>query len=109
MYKKVVIGSFICLLVLIGVDLLSNLFVIDFTYYLLSLFILGLGIVVYPLDFKFRFKTDFMFLLVMGIIIVVNFVNLVFYANFSFNMYCINISVGIFGIVLSLLRETIGN
>ncbi len=108
MYKKVVLGSFIFLLVLIGIDLISNLFLIDFAYYLLSLFILGLGILVYPLDFKFRFKTDFIFLLVMGIIVVVNFANLVFYEDFSFNIYCINISVGVFGIVLSLLRESIG-
>jgi hypothetical protein len=107
MYKKVVLGSFIFLLVLIGMDLISSLFLIDFTYYLLSLFMLGLGIVVYPLDFKFRFITDFTFIVVMGIMVLVNFVNLFFFADFSFNIYCINISVGIFGIVLSLFRETI--
>lgn len=103
MFQKVVLGSIILLCIIICFDLLSDLFLIDFTYYLLSLFILGLGFVVYPFDFMFRFKTDFMFLPVM-LIAVANIVNLFFFANSSFEVYCVNIFMGVFGILLSLFR-----
>jgi hypothetical protein len=106
MYQKVVFGLFFCLVGIICIDLFSDLFSMSFTYYLLSLFFLGLGIVVYPLDFKFRFKADFMFLTLIAMANV-NFINLFFFADFSFKINWINISMGIFGILLSLFRKKI--
>ena len=106
MYQKVVLSFFILLTGIISVDLISDLFLMDFTYYLLSLFILALGIVAYPLDFKFRLIIDFVFLAIL-ITALANFMNLVFFRNFSFEIYCINIVVGIFGILLSLFKVKI--
>jgi hypothetical protein len=106
MYQNVVLCFFFLLVGIICVDLISDLFLIDFTYYLLSLFILGLGIVVYPFDFRFRYKTDFIFLLVL-LMAIVNLINLFGFSNFSFLIYCVNIFVGVFGILLSLLRRNV--
>lgn len=106
MYQNVVLSFFILLVGIICIDLITDLFLIDFTYYLLSLFILGLGIVVYPFDFRFSYKTDYMFLLVLAMVLV-NAINLFVFSNFSFPIYCVNIFVGIFGISLSLFRRKI--
>lgn len=106
MYQKVVLGFFIILTGILSIDFFSNLFLMDFKYYLQSLFVLGLGIVVYPLDFKFRFKADFIFLIVIGTAIF-NIINLFFFAEFSFVINCINIFAGFFGVLLSLFRKKI--
>lgn len=98
MYQKVVLGLFIVLTGIICIDLFSDLFLIDFKYYLHSLFILGLGIVIYPLDFKFRYKADFMFLIVIGVVIFDS-INLFFFADFSLKINSVNILSGVFGIV----------
>jgi hypothetical protein len=106
MYQKVVFGLFFCLVGILCIDFVSDLFVMDFTYYLLSLFFLGLGIVVYPLDFKFRFKTDFMFLPLIGLAMA-NFINVFFFADFSLKINCVNILAGIGGVLLCVFRKKI--
>jgi hypothetical protein len=103
MYQNIVLSCFVLLVVMIGVDLVADLFSINFTYYLLSLFILGLGIVSYPLDFKFRSKIDLIFLAIL-VTALVNLMNLLYFKNFSFEIYCINVVAGVFGIVLSLFK-----
>lgn len=108
MYQKLVVIFFILLTGIICIDLLMDLFLIDFTYYLLSLFVLGLGIVSYPLNFKFKVPIDFIFLGILGVALA-NFINLFFLKDFSFKIYCINIMVGIFGILLSLFKMKIKN
>jgi hypothetical protein len=106
MYQKVVLGVFLVLAGIILIDFFSNLFLIDFRYYLQSLFVLGLGIVVYPLDFKFKFKADYIFLTVIGLAIF-NGINLFFLTDFSFKMNGINILGGISGSLLTIFRKKI--
>jgi uncharacterized membrane protein len=104
MYKKLLLIPFLVLNGIIIIDLISDLFKESFTYYLLSLSILGLGIVVYPFDFKFKYNIDYIFLTVKAVAFF-NLLNLFFFQDFSLKINSINILTGIFAILLLLLRK----
>lgn len=106
MYKKIVLSLFFALTGIICIDLYANLFAMDFCYYIQSLFMLGLGIVIYPLDFRFRYKADFMFLPII-VVALLNLINLFLIKDFSFEINCINVFSGFSGVFLSLLKNKI--
>ncbi len=78
MYKKLLLIPFLVLNGIISLNFISDLFNESFTYYLLSLSILGLGIVVYPFDFKFKYNIDYIFLSV-KVVAFFNLLNLFFF------------------------------
>lgn len=103
MFKIICYIFFAILFIIIGIDLIDDLFNIEFTYYLWSMFVLGLGVVLYPFNFKFKFKTDYIFLFVFAFVFV-NLINMFFFYDFSFTMYWVNVCIGVFGIALSAIH-----
>lgn len=105
MYKKIVISVFVVILGVIVVDYFSD-FLSPFNKYVFSLIVLGLGIIIYPTDFKFKSKVDFMFLPVLAVA-VFNIINLFIMKDFSLKMNFINILIGTFGVLQSVVYKKV--
>lgn len=103
MYKKILLLSFSLLIGIIILDYIDDLFTESFSYYLLSMSVLGLGITIYPFDFKFKSKVDFIFLIVKAVA-VFNIVNLFVFRDFSLKLNYINSLAGLFGIFFLFTR-----
>ena len=104
MYKKVILVPCSTLIGMIILNYIDDIFTELLTYYLLSLFLIALAIILYPIDFKFKHKADFTFLIVLGIAIF-NIVNLIILKDFSSEINYINILTGAFGILLLFFRK----
>lgn len=105
MYKKTLTTIFATILGVIVVDYFSD-YLSPFTKYVFSLIVLGLGITIYPTDFKFKNKVDFMFLPVLAVAIF-NIINLFIIKDFSLKMNFINILIGIFGVLQSVAYKKV--
>ena len=103
MYKKIILVLFILLIGIIFTDYFCDRF-LPFTKYVLSLIILLFGILRYPTDFKFNSKVDFMFLPILAVVIF-NVLNLFFLKNYTLKISYINILMGTFGILQSLVYK----
>lgn len=104
MYKKLLLIPFMVLIAMIILDLCDDTFTQLFSGYLLSLSFLGLAIVMYPVDFKFKQSADFIFLTVKAVA-VFNWFNLFFFQDFSAKINSLNVLSGSFGILLLLARK----
>lgn len=103
MTRKLMYSFFTGLIGAINIALIADLYLSQFKYYILSLFLLGLGIASYPFDFKLRFKTDYMFLLIL-LFVILNLLNIIFFHDFSFFIFCINVFVGVLGVILTVIH-----
>lgn len=105
MFKILVVYLFVFLFGLISYDVVANLFEIDFTFYLLSLLVLVFSMIIYPFNFELKYSTDLIFLTVFAVVFL-NIINLFFVNTFSFRSSFFNICIGVFGVLLGIVRNS---
>ena len=95
MLKKIIFSLFlICLLALFAI--IVNYEVSSFKFYIISLSLMLLGFLLYPLNKKFDIKSDFL-ILPFIIVILFNLYNIIFNKNFNESFSLVNIVFGLFG------------
>ena len=104
LYTKIILVPFLLLIAMLILDYTFEIFNSSFVFYLQSIFILQLGMILYPFNFKFKRKADYLFLISIGLFIY-NIIYLLTMYQLSFKLNFINIGTGIFSIVLLLVRK----
>ena len=105
MHKKIVTIVFVIILGVIAVDYFSDFFS-PFDKYVFFLIVLGLGIIIYTTDFKFKSKVDFMILRAVAVA-VFNIINLFIMKDFLLKMNFINIRIGTSGVLQSVIYKKV--
>ena len=88
MFKKIILLSFLIVSIIIIYVYLTNCFGLNYQYYL-SILLLIIAVFVYPTNFKFEYKFDFMIFPVFALLLF-DFVNLIFIKDFSLKIAAFN-------------------
>ena len=94
MTKKIIIVLLSLVFIILFIDYFINYFTL-FQKYILSVLSLILGLIIYPINFKFKNIEDFMILPVLAISIF-NIVNIFYLKNYSLKVTFFNILIGLF-------------